>query len=76
MSEFMDDVELEVKIKPKYCASCGLEIEGSYLKIGDNYLQAHYFDDEDTENIFCSETCLCHALSVIEVDENGDELCV
>lgn len=56
----------------KYCANCGMEIEGSYLKIGDNFLQVKYFDDEETENIFCSETCLCRSLSMLEVDEDGD----
>lgn len=56
----------------KICAYCGLDIEGSYLKIGDNYLQVKYFDDEETENIFCSKDCLCSALSVLEVDENGE----
>lgn len=55
----------------KICANCGLDIEGDYLKIGDNFLQVKYFDSEE-DNIFCSKDCLCQALSVLEVDEEGD----
>ena len=58
--------------KEKICANCGLEIEGSYYKVGDNFLQVKYFDDEETENVFCSKDCLCQALSVLEVDEDGE----
>lgn len=59
------------KNKTKVCANCGKEIEGNYLKIGDNFLQIKYFDDEETENVFCDQTCLCEALSVLEIDEEG-----
>lgn len=59
-------------ILEKYCATCGTKIKGRYLKIGDNYLQAKYFDDEEKENIFCTETCLCQSLNTIEIDEDGE----
>ena len=58
--------------KEKICATCGLDIEDNYYKIGDNFLQVKFFDDEETENIFCSKDCLCQALSVLEVDEDGE----
>lgn len=56
----------------KFCANCGTEIQGNYLMIGDNFLQSAYFDDEEKENIFCTETCLCQSLSTLEIDENGE----
>lgn len=57
--------------KEKICANCGKEIEGNYLKVGDNYLQVKYFDT-DEENCFCCSECLLEALSVLEIDENGE----
>lgn len=54
--------------KTKYCATCGSEIEQSYFMVGDNYLQAKYFEEQDgSDNIFCSQECLCESLSVMEV---------
>ena len=33
----------------------------------DNFLQMRYFDAEDeSDNVFCSQDCLCEALSVME----------
>lgn len=57
----------------KVCANCGMLIqpEESYYKVGDNYLQVKYFDSEE-ENIFCSKDCLCSALSVLEIDSDGE----
>lgn len=57
--------------KEKYCAECGCEITDNYLMVGDNFLQVKYFDSEEC-NVFCSKECLCQALSVLEVDENGE----
>lgn len=54
------------------CSYCGKLIEGEYLKIGDNFLLVHYFDSEQ-DNIFCCEHCIACALSVLEVDLNGNE---
>lgn len=56
----------------KICANCGLDIEGDYLKIGDNFIQITFFDDEENDNVFCSKDCLCTFISVLEVDEEGD----
>lgn len=53
------------------CANCGKEIVENYYKVGDNFLQVKYFDEE-SENIFCSEDCLCESLSVIEVENNNE----
>lgn len=48
------------------CAECGKEIEESYYMVGDNYLQVKYFEELDgSDNVFCSQNCLCEALSVI-----------
>ena len=55
----------------RHCAVCGKEID-EYLKIGDNYLQIKYFDEEEIENVFCSEKCLCESLSVIRVTKDGE----
>lgn len=60
----------------KVCANCGMAIEGNYFKVGDNFLQVKYFDDEDTENVFCSKDCLCQSLSVLEIDKNGEAFTV
>lgn len=52
----------------KVCANCGIEIKESYYMVGDNFLQIKYFDEEDgSDNVFCSEHCLCKALSVMTV---------
>jgi hypothetical protein len=53
----------------KTCAQCGTDIDvkrSGYLMVGDNYLQVNYFDEQDgSDNVFCSESCLCEALSVM-----------
>lgn len=60
--------------KPFICANCGCEIEGEhYLSVLDNYLQVKYFDS-DEDNIFCSEDCICEALSVGKVDKETEEV--
>ena len=56
----------------KRCAYCDSEIDGSYYKVGDNFLQVRYFDDEEVENVFCSKDCLCSSLSVLEIDEDDE----
>lgn len=39
----------------------------NYFKVCDNFLQRRYFDAEDeSDNVFCSQDCLCEALSVME----------
>lgn len=55
----------------KICAVCGKEID-EYIMVGDNFLQQKYFDSAE-DNVFCSIGCLCSTLSLIEVDENGNE---
>lgn len=56
------------------CAYCGEELTGDYLVVGDNFLQAKYFESEES-NRFCSADCVCRALSVLTVwkDMNGEE---
>lgn len=53
----------------KTCANCGTEIDvkkDGYLMIGDNFLQVKYFEEQDgSDNIFCSENCICQSLSVM-----------
>lgn len=57
----------------EYCAFCGDEInetsEGRYM-VGDNFLQANYFDSEE-DNLFCSKDCICRALSVLAILDDG-----
>ena len=53
----------------KICAQCGNDIPvgETYFKVCDNFLQMRYFDAEDeSDNVFCSQDCLCEALSVME----------
>ena len=55
------------------CANCGEELKDSYIKVGDNFLQAKYFDSEE-DNRFCSSECLAESLSCIDVPvDNGEE---
>ena len=58
----------------KVCAQCGKEIPFGtpYYMVGDNYLQVNYFDSAN-DNIFCSQECLCEALSVIEIPNDGSK---
>lgn len=55
------------------CATCGRELdvkEDGYIKVLDNYLQQKYFDElDESDNIFCSESCLCEALTAERVYE-------
>lgn len=47
------------------CAECGDVIEDFYYTIGDNFLQVKYFEEQDgSDNIFCSQDCICSNLSV------------
>jgi len=56
------------------CANCDKEIEGSYFKCLDNYIQWNYFEESDqSDNIFCSQECFCESLSLEEVDVEKDE---
>ena len=56
----------------KICAFCGNLIRGNYYIIGDNWLQAKYFDSSE-DNVFCSKGCLLESLSVLEVDEETED---
>lgn len=56
----------------KQCSSCGAAIEGEHYKIGDNFLIRKYFSS-DEDNCFCSEECIMKYLSVLLVDEQGNE---
>lgn len=48
------------------CAECNQEIKGCYYRVGDNFLQVNYFDEQDgSDNVLCSRDCLCDALSVV-----------
>ncbi len=58
-------------MKKIVCANCENEIQGEHYKIGDNFLQIKYFEEED-HNIFCSESCICRALSVLMIDSDGE----
>ena len=57
----------------RYCACCNCEIRederAEYFKILDNNLQIKFFETND-ENIFCSQECICKALSVERFDFN------
>jgi len=52
----------------RVCSYCGKTIAqgDEYLVVGDNFLQANYFD-EPKENVFCCEECLMKSLSVMRV---------
>lgn len=55
------------------CANCNKDIEGSYFKCLDNYIQVKYFEEQDeSDNVFCSRECFCKALSVEEIDIPSD----
>ncbi len=55
-----------------YCANCCREIHkgDDFWRIGDNFLQAKYFD-EDMDNVFCSESCMHESLSVVFEEYDG-----
>ena len=58
---------------PKICAQCGCECSDEYYKALDNYLQTHYFDDDDT-NCFCSKECFCDFVMLETFyEEEGEE---
>lgn len=61
-------------MKNLICANCHKEIPAytPYFKVMDNFLQLKYFD-ADTDNVFCSPECLCEALTVIEVPNDGSK---
>ena len=59
------------------CAQCGEEIGPgeTYLKVCDNFLQRRFFDDPDErDNVFCSQACVCDALSVMEFEVPDSEM--
>lgn len=56
------------------CAYCGKEIEDEYVMVGDNYLQANYFDEQDgSDNIFCDSGCLACALSYQSISKDDED---
>lgn len=61
-------------MKNLICANCHKEIHAGtpYFKVMDNFLQLRYFD-ADSDNVFCSQECLCESLSVIEVPNDGSK---
>lgn len=64
--------------KPEYkcCAQCDKDIgpADSYYIVGDNFLQANYFEDSDgKDNVFCSRECLLRSLSVLEFNGESDD---
>ncbi len=61
-------------MKNLICANCHKEIPAGtpYFKVMDNFLQLRYFDS-DSDNVFCSQECLCEALTVIEVPNDGSK---
>lgn len=55
------------------CAECGDVIEDFYYTIGDNFLQVKYFEEQDgSDNIFCSQDCICSNLSVECLSVNNE----
>ena len=58
----------------RICSECGTELEDSYYKCLDNFLQTKYFDSEE-ENCFCDEYCFATYLQLREVElgENNNE---
>lgn len=62
------------KKKLLYCANCGKEIEDEYVMVGDNYLQANFFEEQDgSDNIFCDTGCMGISLSVMHISKEDDE---
>lgn len=65
---------MEDNKKVLYCAECGKEIEETYVMIGDNYLQANYFEEQDgSDNIFCDSGCMASALSCQYISKEDDD---
>ena len=64
----------DMEAKTVICANCKKKIPAGepYFIVGDNYLQMKYFDSAK-DNIFCSHECICEALSVIEVPNDGSK---
>ena len=58
----------------KFCAHCGTEIEEGmrYFMVGDNYLQVKYFDSAE-DNVFCCTDCVLQSLTVLEVENKGED---
>lgn len=57
------------------CAECRCDIPKgeTYYKVKDNYLLVNYFDT-DEGSIFCSQDCLCQAISAdMEICEEDTE---
>ncbi len=51
----------------KYCAECGRELNGTYYRVLDNFLQVKYFDSDD-DNYFCSQECFCGFVTLESFD--------
>lgn len=64
------------KVVGKVCSNCGLNVYDSYYKIGDNYIQANYFETDEL-NCFCSKECLLQYISTLHicVRQNSKEKC-
>ena len=72
MDESIVDYLLNLEVDTnKICAHCHMPIRGTYHMIGDNWLQAKYFDNLE-DNIFCSKGCLLESLYVLEVDNKTE----
>ena len=57
------------------CANCGCDSPKgeTYYKVKDNYLLVNYFDT-DEDSVFCSQDCLCDAISAdLEICEEDTE---
>lgn len=53
--------------KEKTCAVCNKDLDFSYYKCNDNFLQAKYFEEPDeSDNVFCSIKCITAAFSIEE----------
>lgn len=65
---------MEKKKESVKCAYCGNEIHDEYVMVGDNYLQANFFDEQDgSDNIFCDSGCLAGALSYQSISKEDEE---
>lgn len=58
----------------KTCAYCGKELGDTFLKVMDNFLIVKYFDElDESDNAFCSESCVCESIMVEELDNEVEE---
>lgn len=56
------------------CAQCGrvIPVGDDYYIVGDNTIQAKFFTDSPQYNCFCSRDCLCNALTVMAIENDGN----